>query len=74
MRRLSKPAIRYRLLIIRYILHLVHDLRNPVNKDDEIIQVVPLPSAYNKELVDMISLTTCMFAGCVALDGELEAA
>ncbi len=72
MRRLSKPAIRYRLLIIRYILHLVQDLRNPVNKDDEII--VPLPSAYNKELVDMISLTTCMFAGCVALEGELEAA
>ena len=72
MRRLSKPAIRYRLLIIRYILHLVQDLRNPFNKDDEII--VPLPSAYNKELVDMISLTTCMFAGCVALEGELEAA
>ena len=72
MRRLSKPAIRYRLLIIRYILHLVQDLRNLVNKDDEII--VPLPSAYNKELVDMISLTTCMFAGCVALEGELEAA
>ena len=50
----------------------MQDLRNPVNKDDEII--VPLPSAYNKELVDMISLTRCMFAGCVALEGELEAA
>jgi len=43
---------------LKAILHLVQDLRNPVNKEENII--VPLPSNYNKELVDMIGLTTCM--------------
>lgn len=43
---------------LKAILYLVQDLRNPVNKEDDII--VSLPSNHNKELVDMIGLTTCM--------------